>query len=193
MYYATKNFLPGSADGVEHTNAYGGSNGHSAYGGTTHSNVYGGTTTGAAGYGAAHTTAYGATAYHPPGAYGSTYYGYHPPATVNYYQAGCYNCGGGVSAAGAALAGAAVGVAVGAAAASANTSAATTNAYAQGYNAGAVNTATAAYSAGQLVSVLPAGCATPSVQGKSYYLCGNTWFSPFYGASGVYYQVVPAP
>jgi hypothetical protein len=46
---------------------------------------------------------------------------------------------------------------------------------------------------GQVVAVVPAGCATPNVQGQSYYLCGNTWFSPSYGANGVYYRVVPAP
>jgi hypothetical protein len=32
-----------------------------------------------------------------------------------------------------------------------------------------------------------------NVQGKTYYLCGNTWFSPSYGANGVTYRVIPAP
>jgi len=27
----------------------------------------------------------------------------------------------------------------------------------------------------------------------TYYLNGNTWFKPSYGANGVYYTVVPAP
>ena len=49
---------------------------------------------------------HGGAYYHPPAAY---YPGYHPPTTVNYYGAGCYNCGG-WSTAGAAAAGAAVGV-----------------------------------------------------------------------------------
>ncbi len=41
---------------------------------------------------------------------------------------------------------------------------------------------------------LPAGCITPSVSGGgTYYLCGNTWFSPAYGANGIYYRVVPTP
>jgi hypothetical protein len=31
------------------------------------------------------------------------------------------------------------------------------------------------------------------VNGATYYLCGNTWFSPSYGANGVYYRVVPTP
>jgi hypothetical protein len=28
---------------------------------------------------------------------------------------------------------------------------------------------------------------------SSTYLCGNTWFSPAYGANGVHYTVVPTP
>ena len=51
----------------------------------------------------------------------------------------------------------------------------------------------ATYSIGQLVGALPAGCITPTVQGTTYYLCGNTWFSAAYGANGVYYRVVPGP
>jgi hypothetical protein len=43
------------------------------------------------------------------------------------------------------------------------------------------------------VAKLPAGCITPTVQGTTYYLCGNTWFSAAYGANGVYYRVVPGP
>jgi hypothetical protein len=46
---------------------------------------------------------------------------------------------------------------------------------------------------GSIVAVLPAGCITPNVNGKAYYLCGNTWFSAAYGANGVYYTVVPTP
>jgi len=46
---------------------------------------------------------------------------------------------------------------------------------------------------GAINATLPAGCATPSVQGVTYYLCGNTWFQPSYGANGVYYRVVPTP
>ena len=54
-------------------------------------------------------------------------------------------------------------------------------------------TTAANYSIGQLVGALPAGCITPTVQGTTYYLCGNTWFSAAYGANGVYYRVVPSP
>ena len=49
------------------------------------------------------------------------------------------------------------------------------------------------YSMGQMVAALPAGCITPTVQGTTYYLCGNTWFSAAYGANGVYYKVVSGP
>jgi hypothetical protein len=31
------------------------------------------------------------------------------------------------------------------------------------------------------------------MNGATYYVCGNTWFSPAYGANGVYYRVVPTP
>ena len=120
---------------------------------------------------------------------------------MNYYGSGCYNCssGSGWSAAGAAVAGAAVGVAVGAAVASSNTAAATSNAYAQGYNAGAASAPTTvvvaspSYVVGQFITALPVGCVTTAVAGKTYYLYGNTWFAPYYGANGVYYQVVPTP
>src|SRR5271169_2912856 len=198
-------------EGTSHSNVYGGSTSHGYYGGTSHTNAYGGTTSGAYGYGAAHTTPYGTTAYasayHPP----TAYYGYHPPTTVGYYGAGCYNCSSG-STAGAAALGAMVGVAVGAAAASSNTSAATSNAYSAGYSAGSSNTSAAnanaaaananvaaananvTYEMGAVYGALPAGCITPSVSGGgTYYLCGNTWFSPSYGANGLYYRVVPTP
>jgi len=80
--------------------------------------------------------------------------------------------------------------------ANANAAAASTNAYNAGYNAGATTshaTTAASYSIGQMVGVLPAGCITPTVQGTTYYLCGNTWFSAAYGANGTYYRVVTGP
>jgi hypothetical protein len=46
---------------------------------------------------------------------------------------------------------------------------------------------------GAIYATVPAGCATPNVDGMTYYLCGNTWFQPSHGANGVYYRVVPAP
>jgi hypothetical protein len=159
--------------GSEHTNIYGGSTAGRAGAGAEHTNVSGGTTVGRYGEGAYHETRYGATVYHPPA---SGTYGYHPPATVNYYGADCHNCGGW------AVAGAAA-----SAANSANTAAATTAAY----DAGTARTAS--YTMGAIYPKLPAGCAKPTVQGKTYYLCGNTWFQPSYGANGVSYHVVPTP
>jgi hypothetical protein len=101
---------------------------------------------------------------------------------------------------------------------SANT-AASTNAYNAGVAAGSANTASAYnagiaassaasssaapavspppaggnFAMGAIYATLPAGCITPNVQGKTYYLCGNTWFKPQYGANGVFYKVVPTP
>ena len=107
------------------------------------------------------------------------------------YASGCYGC--------AAAAGAVVGVAAGAAIASANTAAATSNAYAVGVAAGASASAPppprppARYALGANYATLPAGCTNATVGGTVYYLCGNTWFKPMYGANGVYYRVVPTP
>jgi hypothetical protein len=49
------------------------------------------------------------------------------------------------------------------------------------------------YAMGGIYPTLPVGCISPKVQGMTYYLCGNTWFQPSYGANGVSYRVVPAP
>jgi hypothetical protein len=167
-----------AGEGTEHTNVYGGSAAHATGGGWAKTGAYGGVA-----YGDAHT---GSAYYHPPAA---AYPAYHPPTTVNVYGSGCYNCGG-WSTAGAAAAGAAVGMVVGVAAASANTSAATTSAYNAGVAAGAAG---GPYVMGAIYGTLPAGCASPVVQGVTYYLCGNNWFQPSYGANGVYYRVVPTP
>jgi hypothetical protein len=145
------------------------------------------------------TTAYGTSAYHSPGDttvyhstnyYGGYYPAYHPPTTVNYYGSGCWDCGG-WSTAGAAAAGAMVGMAAGAKMASASQSAAASSAYSAGYAAGSAASAT--YPIGSIVTTLPPNCTNPNVGGTFYYLCGNTWFKPGYGANGVYYRVVPTP
>jgi hypothetical protein len=86
-------------------------------------------------------------------------------------------------------------------AANANAAAANANAAAANANAAAANaqvaaasaTANVTYEMGAVYAALPAGCISPSVHGATYYLCGNTWFSPSYGASGVIYRVVPTP
>ena len=202
-------------------NRYGGSTSHS-YGETSHTNAYGGSTTHAYGVGAAayqclwrrhgalglwrhrahqrrgrrdiwrsrgwrctHTYSPGRDkVYHPPGAvpYGG-YPAYHPPVAVSYYSgSGCYGCAAG---------GAVVGVAARAAVASASAAAATSSAYNAGVAAGAAPVG--AYVVGANYAVIPSGCATPTMQGTTYYLCGNTWFQPIYGANGIYYRVVPTP
>ena len=40
---------------------------------------------------------------------------------------------------------------------------------------------------------LPVGSMLVNKNGTTYYLSGNTWFQPMYGANGVHYQVVTAP
>jgi hypothetical protein len=179
------------------TNHYGGSATHTYGQGTSATNAYGGSAYHATGSGySTYTSASGATAYHTA-YYGAAYPAYHPPVTVNTYGSSCYNCGG-WSTAGAAAAGVAVGVVAGAAIASANNAAVASNSYNAGYVAGAttapppapVNTS---FAPGGVYAVLPAGCIKPSVQGGTYYLCGNTWFQPSYGANGIYYRVVAAP
>ena len=186
-------------EGASHTNTYGGST-SAAYGqGATHTNTYGGSTSAAYGEGAYHTNTYGATtAYHP-----TTYYGYHPPTTVNYYGASCSNVNGWATAAAVTTAAVATSAVI-----SANTAAATSNAYNSGYNAGASTGSQQVvisqpapqpvaynYTVGQTFAALPPGgiTSTATVQGTTYYLCGTTWFSPAFGANGVYYRVVPPP
>jgi hypothetical protein len=73
-----------------------------------------------------------------------------------------------------------------------NASAAVANANAAAANANAA-AAYANYTMGEIVPRIPAGCATPVVNGITYYLCGNTWFSASYGANGAYYRVVTTP
>jgi len=46
---------------------------------------------------------------------------------------------------------------------------------------------------GTAVAVLPPGCQQMNVNGKNYYQCGATWYHPYFGAGGVYYEVVPVP
>ena len=104
---------------------------------------------------------------------------------MNVYGAGCHSCGGW------AVAGAAaVGVAAGAAVASRNNAANTANAYSAGYAAGATDTA---YAMGAIYPTLPPGAVVATVHANTYYLAGNVWFQPAFGANGVYYRVVPTP
>ena len=92
------------------------------------------------------------------------------------------------------MAGAVVGATVATAAASSNSDAATTNAYDAGSRRAAHRRPPGdTYAMGALYPELPAGCIEPNVKDVAYYLCGNTWFEPTFGANGVYYKVVPAP
>jgi len=50
-----------------------------------------------------------------------------------------------------------------------------------------------AYTQGTIDAALPAGAMAINKNGATYYLSGNTWFQPSYGANGVYYRVVPTP
>jgi hypothetical protein len=50
-----------------------------------------------------------------------------------------------------------------------------------------------AYVMGAIYAALPSGCVASPGLDTTYYMCGNTWFQPSYGANGVYYTVVPAP
>ena len=49
------------------------------------------------------------------------------------------------------------------------------------------------YTIGTTVTALPLGFTSENVNGVQYYQSGSTWFQMQVGASGVYYQVVPAP
>ncbi len=113
------------------------------------------------------------------GYHGGAYY--HPA----YHPAGCYGCG--------AAAGAVAGLAVGAAVASAArpaTVVVTQPAYiapqpvyvAQGY-----------VPIGTQFAALPAGAQSMVVNGTNYYQSGPTWYKPYFGSNGVYYEAVPAP
>ena len=56
-----------------------------------------------------------------------------------------------------------------------------------------VTTTTTNYAMGVSYAALPAGSMAVTKNGTTYYLNGNTWFQPMFGANGVHYQVVAAP
>lgn len=60
-----------------------------------------------------------------------------------------------------------------------------------GLGAAAALGAAATYAIGTSLATLPAGCNYQIVGGGGYYICGNTWLNPVYGANGLYYRVVP--
>jgi hypothetical protein len=91
---------------------------------------------------------------------------------------GCTTCGGWYAAGAAAT-----GAVIGATAANANNA----NTYAEGYAAGAENTA---YAMGAIYPTLPPGAAMQTIGNANYYLYNGVWFSPAYGANGVYYRAL---
>ncbi len=46
---------------------------------------------------------------------------------------------------------------------------------------------------GAQVVMLPPGCQSRNINGALLYQSGTAWYRPLFGASGVYYQVVPPP
>lgn len=116
--------------------------------------------------------------WHSDGYHGNSYYagGWHSPTVVNnYVGGGCAGCWGG-GGWGGAVAGAAVGTAVGVAAGA------------------AIASAARPYPVGQVIVTPPAsGCGYQGYAGVNYYVCGPTWFRPYYGANGLYYKVVAPP
>jgi len=49
------------------------------------------------------------------------------------------------------------------------------------------------YPIGTQLANLPAGSKSMEVNGVHYYQSGPTWFKPYFGSSGVYYEAVAAP
>jgi len=43
------------------------------------------------------------------------------------------------------------------------------------------------------VATPPPGCGYQPSGSINYYVCGATWYRPYYGNNGLYYRVVPAP
>jgi hypothetical protein len=110
------------------------------------------------------------------------------------YHGGCYGCG----AAAGAVAGMAVGAAIASSAYPAYPSTVVVQQPAPVYVQQPTYVQPPAYSAGNMpigtqLAALPAGAGNMVVNGVTYYQSGPTWFKPYFGSSGVYYEVVPAP
>lgn len=109
-------------------------------------------------------------------------YGYRPPPV--YYGNAGYSSGQ-VAAAG--VAGLAVGAMVGASAASKQAPPPTTVVVQQ------QPMYTSQLPVGTNLNNLPGGCVSVNVSSTQFYQCGMSWFRPYFGSNGAYYQVVPAP
>ncbi len=158
--------------------SYGGGSGSvtTARGGSASWSGGSGSATGAYGGSASwsHPPAYG---YHPVPAYG-----YRPPPV--YYGDSGYSSGQ-VAAAG--IAGLAVGAMAGSAAASRQATPPTTVVVQQ------QPMYASQLPLGTNLNNLPSGCVSATVSSTQFYQCGMSWFRPYFGSNGAYYQVVPAP
>jgi hypothetical protein len=101
------------------------------------------------------------------------------------YAGGCYGCG--------AAAGAVAGLAVGAAIASSAQPAVAVAQPAPVYVQQPTYVTQGNLPLGTQVASLPPGAGSMVVNGTTYYQAGPTWYKPYFGSSGVYYEVVPAP
>lgn len=50
-----------------------------------------------------------------------------------------------------------------------------------------------AYPVGTQMGMLPAGAQARTVDGGIYYQAAGAWYRPYFGANGVYYEVVQPP
>jgi len=46
---------------------------------------------------------------------------------------------------------------------------------------------------GTITYTLPLGAQSANINGTQYYVSGATYYRPFFGPNGVYYQVAPNP
>lgn len=105
--------------------------------------------------------------------------------TSNTYNVNAYGDDGwGWGAADGAIAGLAVGAAIGSAASQPSTVVVDNTTVVQ---------PPPAFPAGTKVTVLPEGSQVRNVDGSPIYQNGSTWYKPYFGSNGVYYEVVPAP
>jgi hypothetical protein len=113
--------------------------------------------------------------------------------TTNNYNVtgygGGWDGGWGWGAADDAIAGVVVGAAIGAAASSGPS----TVVVEQPSTTVAQQAAPASPAYGTQVTTLPGGCTAQNVHGTMAYQCGSVWYRPYFGASGVYYEVVSPP
>lgn len=105
------------------------------------------------------------------------------------YHGGCYGCGAAVGA----VAGMAVGAAIASSAQPAYPSTVVVQQPAPVYVQQPTYVTQGNLPLGTQVATVPAGSNSMVVNGTNYYQYGATWYKPYFGSSGVYYEVVPAP